>query len=292
MNALLQTLTEYSSVPARDVGDLVEALRGRRSVVVAGAGCSTESGIPDYRGPTTRTRVRSPIQYRQFVSGPEWRRKYWARAVVGWPHFVAAGPNPTHHALAKLEESGHTPWLITQNVDGLHQRAGSRTVNELHGSLHRVKCLECGAIEPRQQVQERLLEVNPFMDGSGAGEEAEVAPDGDAELSPEVVERFEVVACRACGGVLKPDVVYFGENVPKPRVEQAFQWLDQADALLVVGSSLTVFSGYRFVRRADERGIPTFIVNLGETRGDPHAALKIEARLGLVLPVVADVLAR
>ncbi|MEL6545899.1 MAG: NAD-dependent protein deacetylase, partial [Myxococcota bacterium] len=259
----------------------------RRATILAGAGCSTESGIPDYRGPTTRTQKRSPVQYRQFVSDPEWRRRYWARAVVGWPHFVAARPNPTHRALAALEHSGHAPWLVTQNVDGLHQSAGSSQVNELHGTLHRVRCLECGAVCDRERVQERLLDANPWI----ATADAEVAPDGDAELPQSTIARFEVVDCERCGGVLKPDVVYFGENVPKARVEQAFQWLDCADVLLVVGSSLTVFSGYRFVRKADEHGIPVVIVNLGETRGDAHASLKIDARLGLLLPAVAQALA-
>ncbi|MEM6734039.1 MAG: NAD-dependent protein deacetylase [Myxococcota bacterium] len=285
MSALVRSLTEHHrSVPARELCALVELLRGRKTAVLAGAGCSTESGIPDYRGPTTRTKTRSPVQYRQFVTSPEWRQRYWARSVVGWPHFAAAAPNKAHLALATLESRGAMSGLITQNVDGLHQAAGSVRVNELHGSLHRVKCLECGAVEARESVQARLLERNPSFSTASA----EVAPDGDAELAPELVERFEVVSCIQCGGVLKPDVVYFGENVPKPRVDEAFQWLDDAEALLVVGSSLTVFSGYRFVRRADERGIPIAIVNLGETRGDPHADQKLEGRVGLVLPILAD----
>ncbi|MEO1171526.1 MAG: NAD-dependent protein deacetylase [Myxococcota bacterium] len=274
----------HSSVPAAELCALVELLRGRPAVILAGAGCSTESGIPDYRGPSTQKKKRSPVQYREFVSSPAWRKRYWARAVVGWPHFVAARPNDTHQALADLEAEGHAPWLITQNVDGLHQAAGSRNVIELHGTLHWVKCLECGHRIPRALHQHALLERNAFL----LEAHAEVAPDGDAELAPELIDRFEVLPCPKCGGVLKPDVVYFGENVPKDRVEQAFSWVDEASALLVVGSSLTVFSGYRFVRRANERGIPVGILNLGETRGDPLADVKVEGRTGLVLPVLVS----
>lgn len=262
-------------------------MRGRRTLVLAGAGCSTESGIPDYRGPTTQMKKRSPVQYRQFVSSESWRKRYWARAVVGWPHFVAAAPNATHRALATLEATGHIPWLITQNVDGLHQRAGSRSVIELHGTLHQVRCLNCGNRVSRAEHQRALLDRNRFL----LDAHAEVAPDGDAELAPELIERFEVLPCSRCGGVVKPDVVYFGENVPKDRVERAFSWVNSAEALVVVGSSLTVFSGYRFVRRAKERGIPIGILNLGPTRGDALADLKVEGRLGLVLPVLADSLA-
>ncbi|MEL6339624.1 MAG: NAD-dependent protein deacetylase [Myxococcota bacterium] len=287
--SLVETLTRtHRSVPARELCELVDLLRGKRCTVVAGAGCSTESGIPDYRGPTTLGRTRNPVQYRQFVDDAEWRKRYWARAVVGWQHFVEARPNPTHDALAALEAAGVAPYLITQNVDGLHQRAGQRAVVELHGSLHRVRCLDCGARVSRQSVQHALLEQNEFLMEA----QAEIAPDGDAELASELIERFRVVGCPFCGGTLKPDVVYFGENVPKERVERAFQWVDDAECLFVVGSSLTVFSGYRFALRAKERGIPLAIVNLGPTRADHLADLKLDGRLGLVLPVLVEALSR
>ncbi len=268
------------------VSALAELLRGRRAVALVGAGCSTASGIPDYRGPETRRRARNPIQYRTFIGAEAGRRRYWARAVVGWVRFCAARPNAAHRALAALEHAGHLQGLITQNVDRLHQAAGSRRVVELHGALHEVICLECGALEARESLQRRLLALNPGWDRTAA----ELAPDGDAELSAEQVERFVVAGCSRCGGTLKPNVVFFGENVPAPVTGAAWTLFDEAEVLVVVGSSLTVFSGFRFVRKAAQRGVPVAIVNLGPTRGDPQATLRVDAQVEQVLPALADVL--
>lgn len=265
---------------------LVRLLAGRRFVALAGAGMSTESGIPDYRGPETARRARNPMQARQFVREPLARARYWARSMNGWPRFAAARPNAAHHALAAMEKMKGLCGIITQNVDGLHQAAGSERVVELHGALARVACLACGAIEPRTSLQERLVAENP----SFALPNAPLAPDGDADLDASTFADFHVPACLGCGGVLKPDVVFFGENVPAPVVERAFSLFDETEVLLVVGSSLTVYSGYRFVRRASERGVPVAIVNLGPTRGDDHAAYRLDARLGEVLPRLAAAL--
>lgn len=265
---------------------LVALLRGRRVTTLTGAGCSTESGIPDYRGPVTRQKARNPIQYLEFMRKPEARQRYWARSAVGWPRFRLARPNETHEALARLERVGALHGIITQNVDRLHHVAGSHNVVELHGALARVKCTECGVYEDRDAVQARILRDNPTW----PPREAELAPDGDAELTGEVIERFVVPACLACGGVLKPYVVFFGENVPKPTVEAAWAMVDASEVLLVVGSSLAIYSGYRFVLGAVERGQDVVIVNLGETRGDGHARLCVQGRAGEVMARLADVL--
>lgn len=263
-----------------DLAALAALLRGRRLAVLTGAGVSTASGIPDYRGPLTRMKARNPIQHRAFIGDPATRARYWARSVRGWPSFRAFAPNAAHDALAKLESSGALTGLITQNVDRLHARAGSREVIELHGALHEARCLSCGAIEDRDALQARLLALNPdALSRVGAD-----APDGDVDLPDEATRAFRVAGCVRCDGVLKPDVVFFGDNVPKPRVEGAFAWVDAADALLVAGSSLAVYSGYRFVLRAESRGIPVVIVNLGESRGDPHAAARIDAPAERALP--------
>jgi NAD-dependent SIR2 family protein deacetylase len=264
---------------------LAELLRGRRVVALTGAGCSTESGIPDYRGPDTPPRKRPPIQHREFVDDAEARRRYWARSMIGWPRLAAARPNPAHEALAALETGGALAGLITQNVDGLHHAAGSRTVIELHGAIARVRCLACEAITTREALQRRLIAANA---GWTAG--AEIAPDGDAELDSALVEDFVVVPCEACGGIVMPDVVFFGGNVPRAIVDAAWALFDRAEILLVVGSSLAVFSGYRFVRRAAERGVPIAIVNRGPTRGDDHATLRVDARAGEALPALARAL--
>lgn len=268
-----------------DLRPLLDALAGRRTVVLTGAGCSTESGIPDYRGPETARRARNPIQYRAFLADPAVRARYWRRSLVGWPRFASAEPNAAHHALARLERSGAVGGVITQNVDRLHHLAGSERVVELHGALADVRCLGCGQREARSSLQHRLVTLNPGFDPA---RHAELAPDGDAELDD--AHGFRVASCLGCGGVLKPDVVFFGENVPRPRVEGALRMLDEAGALLVVGSSLTVFSGYRFVRRAHDRGVPIAVVNLGATRGDPLAAVRVDASAGSVLPALADAL--
>ena len=266
---------------------LAALLRGKRVAVLTGAGISTESGIPDYRGPQTRLRPRRPVQHREFVSDPLVRARYWARSALGWPRFRAFAPNPAHFALAALERRGVVGAVVTQNVDRLHHKAGSDRVLELHGALAQVRCLGCGAPEDRDSLQRRLLALNP----GAVAWSFELAPDGDADLPEEALRDFQVPPCAACAaGLLKPDVVFFGDNVPRERVEAAFALVDAAEVLLVVGSSLAVFSGYRFVLRAAERGMPVAIVNLGETRGDAHAALRLDAAAGEVLPALARLL--
>jgi NAD-dependent SIR2 family protein deacetylase len=256
-----------------------EVLRGRRLVALTGAGCSTESGIPDYRGAGHPPR-RSPIQHDAFVRRPEVRQRYWARATLGWGHLAGARPNPAHGALAELERAGLLAGVITQNVDRLHHAAGSRRVVELHGALAEVRCLGCGATERRPRVHERMLAANPGW----LERVASVAPDGDAELPAADVAAFSVVACVACGGALKPDVVFFGGHVGAPTLADAWALLDEAQALLVVGTSLAVLSGFRFVRRAAERALPIAIVNRGPTRGDELAAARWDAVAGEALP--------
>jgi NAD-dependent SIR2 family protein deacetylase len=282
-------LTDASApMPAASIRRLVDVLRGRRIVVLSGAGCSTESGIPDYRGPETRHTKRNPIRYRAFVDDPAARQHYWARSAIGWPTFAAAEPNDGHRALASLEASGRVRGIITQNVDRLHHAAGSTRVVELHGALEEVVCLDCGVVEHRPAFQQRLLALNPGWTDRAV----EIAPDGDAEIPREATRAFAVPGCRRCGGVLKPNVIFFGENVPAPWVEEAWTLLGEGDALLVAGSSLTVYSGYRFVRRAAQEDHPIAIVNLGETRGDDLATLRVDAKTGNVLPRLAHALGR
>ena len=272
----------------RGFGRLVSLLKGRRAVVLAGAGCSTESGIPDYRGPNGRMRTRTPVQYGDFVRSAATRQRYWARSTVGWGRMGRAEPNAAHHALADLERAGFVSGLITQNVDGLHHRAGSRNVVELHGSLGSVVCLECGDMITRMEMQKRLEEWNPgWVSAVGP---AETAPDGDADVGDDTYSEFVVPGCERCEGTLKPDVVFFGENVPKARVEECWKMVDRADVLLVVGSSLTVYSGRRFVYGALERQLPIAVLNLGPTRADDVAAAKVEARLGEVMPRLVEAL--
>ena len=260
-----------------------QVLRGKRVVLLTGAGCSTESGIPDYRGVGAPPRVRASIQHAEFVGKPEHRRRYWARSLPGWPRLSAAKPNEAHFAIAQLERAGIASGLITQNVDGLHGAAGSDAV-ELHGALARVKCLACGARMSRDSVQGALTEKNPtFVERARL---VEVTPDGDAELAETDLADFVVVPCTACGGVLMPDVVFFGGNVPRDTLDAAWGAFDRSEAMLVVGSSLTVFSGYRFVRRAAERGFPIAILNRGPTRGDDLATVRVDARAGEALPAL------
>ncbi len=269
-----------------DVARLGDLLRDRQVLVLGGAGMSTDSGIPDYRGETGSKKPRNPIRYQQFVKSAAFRQRYWARSFRGWAFVYEAKPNRGHAALAELERHGAIGGVLTQNVDGLHQAAGSRNVLELHGSLAAVRCLDCRSITSRRELQQRMAEHNP----SFADEVVDIAPDGDAALPDEVIARFVVPPCAACGGVLKPDVVFFGENVPKLRVERAWSMLDRAEVLLVVGSSLTVYSGYRFVARAARDHKPVAILNLGPTRGDQDATLKLDVPLGEVLPALVDAL--
>jgi NAD-dependent SIR2 family protein deacetylase len=263
---------------------LVDLLSGRRLVALTGAGCSTESGIPDYRG-NGRPPARSPIQHDAFIRRAEVRQRYWARATVGWERFSRARPNPAHDALAALEAAGILRGIITQNVDRLHQTAGSRRVVELHGALGDVLCLACGARDDRARLQARLLGANPaWLDRIAAAD----APDGDAELPASEVGAFQVVGCAACDGTLMPDVVFFGGTVSAAKVETAWSLVDEAEALLVVGSSLAVYSGWRFARGAAERGLPVALVNLGETRADALCRVRVKALAGDVLPALAS----
>ena len=251
--------------------------------MLTGAGCSTESGIPDYRGEGTRARARNPVRFDVYVGDPNARARYWARAVLGWPSFQAARPNRGHDALARLEHAGLVRAVITQNVDRLHHAAGSREVLELHGALAEVRCLSCGAIESRADLQARLLALNPDW----LTHEAALAPDGDADLLGSTLE-FRVADCLVCTGALKPNVVFFGEQVPLAVVERGYAMVDEAELLLVLGSSLAVYSGLRFVKRTAARGLPIAIVNIGPTRGDSLATLKLEAPLGELLSQLAD----
>ena len=275
-----------TSAHPQTVRNLANLMRTRRTVVLSGAGVSTESGIPDYRGPDSPRRERAPISYQEFVGDAEARRRYWARSSVGWPQFTAARPNAGHRALAQLEAAGYVSGVITQNVDGLHQAAGSNAVVELHGALADVRCLRCGRRTNRTAYQRRLMQRNPGW----PPEAATLAPDGDAVLPDEVTQSFRVPGCQRCGGLLKPDVVFFGESVPRRWVDAAWGRFDEAEMLLVVGSSLTVYSGFRFVRRAAKEKRPVGIVNLGPTRGDVHARLRLEGRTGALLPALAQML--
>ncbi len=246
---------------------------------------STDSGIPDYRGPSgAALRKHAPMTCQAFTQDPAARHRYWARSHVGWPMMREAEPNISHHAVAALEASGAVSGVITQNVDGLHSAAGSRDVIDLHGRLDRVVCLDCREITARDAVAARLDAANPgWRSRSGL-----VNPDGDVEVSDGDVARFTMVDCETCSGPLKPDVVYFGENVPKDRVDESYRRVAEAAALLILGSSLHVYSGRRFVARAAELGIPVAIVNQGPTKGDPLADIRVEAPLAEVLIEVAE----
>jgi len=268
-------------VPATtSLAEVTQLVAAGRVLVLTGAGLSTESGIPDYRGDSGRLRRHTPMTYEQFVADADGRRRYWARSHLGWRTITAARPNAGHRAVAALQAAGRLSGIITQNVDGLHQAAGAREVTELHGSLSRVVCLSCRRTSDRAALERRLRAANPdFTAAAGR-----VNPDGDVELADSQVRRFRLVDCVACGsGPLKPDVVFFGEGVPADRVEHCYRLVDAADALLVLGSSLAVMSGLRFVRYAAKRGIPIAIVNRGETRGDPLATVRVDRPLGAAL---------
>jgi NAD-dependent SIR2 family protein deacetylase len=260
--------------------------RHPHTLVLTGAGLSTASGIPDYRDRDGVRRGRLPIQGPEFRRSTAVQRRYWARSMIGWPVLAQARPNAGHAALATLEAGGHIGALLTQNVDGLHQRAGSQAVLELHGNIHAVLCLDCGARVTRAAVQDQLLGANPQV----ANAAAQPLPDGDAQVEPEFLDDFHLPVCGKCGGTLMPDVVFFGDNVPAPRTASALAHMAAADALLVVGSSLMVFSGFRFCRLAFEAGKPIAAVNLGRTRADHMISLKIEASAERLLPPVAGLL--
>ncbi|MFI8443301.1 NAD-dependent protein deacetylase [Streptomyces rochei] len=266
-----------------DLRPVADALKAGGVLVLSGAGISTESGIPDYRGEGGSLSRHTPMTYQDFTADARARRRYWARSHLGWRTFGRARPNAGHRAVAAFGRRGLLSAVITQNVDGLHQAAGSDGVVELHGSLDRVVCLSCGAFSPRRELARRLEEANPDFAPVAAG----INPDGDADLTDEQVGDFRVVPCAVCGGVLKPDVVFFGENVPPPRVEQCRALVREAASLLVLGSSLTVMSGLRFVRQAAEAGKPVLIVNRDPTRGDRHALTRVAVPLGTALTTVA-----
>ena len=258
--------------------------RHARLFVLSGAGVSTASGIPGYRDDDGRWTRRPPVTLQEFLRSPAARQRYWFRSMLGWPLVASASPNEAHRALARLEAArGHTR-LVTQNVDGLHQRAGSAEVVELHGTVGRVVCLDCGAGHARADVQQALVRENPgFVEAH-----ATAAPDGDADAEPAAIADFRVPACTGCGGLLKPDVVFFGENVPRDRLGVAMGALEQADAMLVVGSSLMVYSGYRFCERAAALGKPIAAINRGRTRADHLFELKVEQACGEALSAAVE----
>jgi NAD-dependent SIR2 family protein deacetylase len=277
---MMEVVQETPTKPS--IGSLAGLVAGGGVAVLSGAGLSTESGIPDYRGPTGRSRRAEPMTYQRFVGSAEARRRYWARSHVGWRQIGQAAPNAGHRAVADLERRGLIAGIVTQNVDGLHQAAGARRVIELHGGLDRVVCLSCRERTPRGELERRLSAANPRWAAEGR-----INPDGDAVLTDEQVAGFRVVDCASCGGLLKPDVIFFGENVPKERVQECFAVVAGARALLVLGSSLAVKSGLRFVTKAAELGIPIAIVNQGPTGGDADAALTVDAPLGATLTDLA-----
>jgi NAD-dependent SIR2 family protein deacetylase len=268
---------------------IADLLADGGAAVLSGAGLSTESGIPDYRGPTGLARRATPMTYQAFTGGEEARRRYWARSHLGWRHIAHAQPNAGHRAVASLERAGLLAGVITQNVDGLHQAAGASSVTDLHGSLHQVICLSCGVRSSRVSLDARLRDANPGWDATAEAVNPEavdpeaVNPDGDAVVSAAAISSFAVAGCLDCGGMLKPDVVFFGENVPPARVAACYALVEQARSLIVLGSSLTVMSGFRYVRHAAKLGLPVAIVNQGATRGDPYATVTLDAPLGQTL---------
>lgn len=267
-----------------ELTEAADLLAGHRVLALTGAGLSTDSGIPDYRGP--QARPRSPMTYQQFVADPAFRRQYWARNHIGWLHVGRTQPNAGHRALADLERAGVLTGVITQNVDRLHQAAGSRHVLDLHGSYAEVVCLDCGRVIPRTELDERLADLNPGFREAALAASPEIAPDADAVVAD--TDGFRVATCEVCGGTLKPHIVYFGENVPPARVARSYAMVDDATALLVAGTSLAVQSGLRLVKRAARAGKPVVVVNRGLTRGDDLATLRLNAGTSRALPFLAD----
>jgi len=268
-----------------DLAEAVALLAGRRWVALTGAGISTDSGIPDYRGPDAP--ARNPMTFQQFIGDADFRRHYWARNHYGWHHLRRRHPNAGHRALAELERRGIVLGVVTQNVDLLHEEAGSQRVIDLHGHYNEVLCLSCGNRTSRSEVDRRLLELNPgFLERVEEVADVEIAPDADAVI--EQTEGFMVAACELCGGILKPDIVYFGEPVPPQRVAAAYALVDEADALVVAGSSLAVMSGLRFPRHAADAGKPVVIINRGVTRGDKYATLRLNTGTSEALAYLAD----
>ncbi|XP_038648542.1 NAD-dependent protein lipoamidase sirtuin-4, mitochondrial isoform X2 [Scyliorhinus canicula] len=297
---LKQTCRNYSSVTASNLAfvpssrplDSIEleelkdfVLRSKKLFVLTGAGVSTESGIPDYRsegvGLYARTAIR-PIQHSEFIRSAKGRQRYWARNYVGWPLFCCHQPNVAHDVLSKWENLGKLHWLVTQNVDALHSKAGSQHLTELHGCTHRVICLRCGDVTSRSYLQDKFTALNPGWAEAAHG----IAPDGDVFLTDEQVKYFSIPSCESCGGTLKPDVTFFGDIVNKEKVNFVYERVAESDAVLVAGSSLQVYSGYRFIIAAYEKKIPIALLNIGDTRADRLATLKINARCGEVLPCI------
>jgi NAD-dependent SIR2 family protein deacetylase len=275
-------MIEPTAAAVDEVADLVA---GGGVVALSGAGLSTESGIPDYRGPSGALRRHTPMTFQAFTRDEAARRRYWVRSHLGWRMIARATPNAGHLAVTRLWRHGLLSGVITQNVDGLHHAAGATDVIELHGNLDRVTCLDCGDRTGRDALDRRLRFANPGFDARVT----RINPDGDVDLDEDDIAAFRPVGCVRCGGgMLKPDVVFFGETVPPDRVRDCFDLVERARLLLVLGSSLTVMSGRRFVLRAAKSGIPTVILNQGETRGDAYAAIKIDAALGRVLPALAE----
>lgn len=269
-----------------DPEPVADALRTGGVLVLSGAGLSTDSGIPDYRGEGGSLRRHTPMTYQEFTTSTHARRRYWARSHLGWRTFGRARPNAGHRAVTAFGRHGLVSAVITQNVDGLHQAAGSTDVVELHGSLNEVVCLSCGASSTRRELARRLEEANAAFEPAAT----RLNPDGDADLTDEQVGDFTVMPCSECGGILKPDVVFFGETVPPLRVERCRELVDAATSLLVLGSSLTVMSGLRFVRQAAQAGKPVLIVNRDPTRGDRHAVTRVALPLGATLIALSDAL--
>lgn len=255
-----------------------------RIAVITGAGVSTESGIPDYRNREGNWKRSPPMQHWDFVENAALRRRYWARSMIGWPMFVSAQPSAAHRALAQLEGMGRMAMLITQNVDGLHQRAGSRRVIDLHGRLDVVVCLTCGNRSPRDAFQSRLLAANPGWETKSA----RIAPDGDADVEGRDFDAFEVLGCELCGGTLKPDVVFYGGSVPPQRSAKAMATVTGADSVLVAGSSLMVWSSFRLVRAASDASISIAAVNRGQTRADSLLDMKCDGECGALLSAALD----
>ncbi|WLI08754.1 NAD-dependent protein deacetylase [Pseudomonas sp. FP597] len=267
-----------------DLDTLHRTMAERRFLVLTGAGISTPSGIPDYRDSEGVRRGKAPMLYQEFLATPQARRRYWARAMLGWPRVRIAQPNDAHRALATLQQRQSITGLITQNVDTLHDQAGSHDVIELHGSLHRVLCLDCGQRSERDVIQRMMEMDNPYL----AGVDAVQAPDGDTLLDPAFEERFQVPRCPHCEGQrLKPDVVFFGENVAQPTAAKAMAAVEHAEGLLVVGSSLMAYSTFRLCKAMVEQGKPVIAINLGKTRGDELLQVKIEASCEALLPLLA-----
>jgi NAD-dependent SIR2 family protein deacetylase len=269
-NPIAPAVPHFSGAAAEQVESAIELLRGHRVAVLTGAGVSTDSGIPDYRGEGAP--VRTPMTFQQFLVDPEYRKRYWAGSQLGWARFDGARPNDGHRALVGLEASGVVNGIITQNVDGLHLRAGSQKVVDLHGTMDRVRCLQCGQLYARTDISDRIAQMNPWLSEPDA---VELGPDGDVEIAS--VSNFIVPMCTVCEGMLKPDIVYFGEFIPKEKFAEASALVATASALVIAGSSLVVNSGIRLLEQAVRRKLPVVIINRGVTKGDGRATVKIDA---------------